>query len=143
MAVNDDLNRLAQDAVVYLTQRRYSTPAQGYGGGESDPPSVVYRGRLHQALDNSWVFNTSVGTNGVAAITFSTATGTWNSNETAAGGIEVTASWVLIPGTAGLLGVQGIGGAVVDSVNGNPVGISTLVETITLSDVIPAVLADG
>jgi hypothetical protein len=142
MAVDDDLNRLAQDAVVYLTRKQSSTLPQGQGGAQNNPPAIVYRGRLRQALDGSWVFNTSVGTNGVAGITFSTATGTWGTQETPAGGIQVIASWVLIPGTQSLLALADGSQGVVDQGNGQPVGIATLMETIILSDVIPADLAD-
>lgn len=141
MALNDDLNRLAQDAVVYLTQQ-YSTPGSimAADGGQNNPPTVVYRGRLRQSLSGDWVFNTSVGTNGVAAIVLSTGTGSWYSNETPAGGIQVTASWMLMAGTGGPLVLNGA--PVVDGSNGQEVQIGTLLETITLSDVIPSDLVD-
>jgi hypothetical protein len=68
MAVTDDLEQLAQQDVVYLTR-------SGFG------PTVVYRGRLHQALSGDWVFNTSVGQNGVVGILLGGVDGSWSSNE--------------------------------------------------------------
>ena len=122
MAVNDDLNRLAQDAVVYLTQQLT---------GQSSGSMVVYRGRLHQALTGNWVFNTSVGTNGVAAIILGPESGTWNSNDGPAGGIVVTVNFAFATFGGGL------------DVRGNPLPPGQqIVETVTLTDVIPADLAE-
>ena len=140
MAVIDDLNRLAQDAVVYLTQQ-FGSSREGHGNGSL----VVYRGRLRQALSGDWVFNTSVGTNGVEAIILSTASGTWDSNETPSGGVVVNATFTLVAGAIGPILVAVQGGqpsALFDGGTGQALQISPLLEMITLSDVIPADLSD-
>jgi len=68
MAVTDDLEQLAQQDVVYLTR-------SGFG------PTIVYRGRLHRALSGDWVFNTSVGQNGVVGILLGGVNNDWSSSE--------------------------------------------------------------
>jgi len=119
MAVADDLNRLTQDAVVYLTQQLT---------GQSSGSMVVYRGRLHQALTGNWVFNTSLGTNGVSGIVLDPNQGAWDTNDTP-GGIEVTAVYGIFHGGPPDPNAGGV--------------VPSLVETITLSDVIPPELAEG
>jgi hypothetical protein len=59
MALPDDLNELAQQEVVYLTR---------YIAGTGQGSTTIFRGRLHQALSSNWVFNTSIGHNGVVGI---------------------------------------------------------------------------
>jgi hypothetical protein len=59
-------------------------------------PQFVYRGRIRQALDGSWVFITSVGQNGVIAIMLGPEQDAWSSAETPASGLQVTASFVAL-----------------------------------------------
>ena len=122
MAVNDDLNRLAQMAVVYLTRQLT---------GQDSASTVVYRGRLHQATSGNWVFNTSVGTNGVAGLILGPeSSGTWESFEGQPGGLVVTATFML-----------NAGGTVVDNA-GLPIPGQRVVESITVREVIPPDLAE-
>jgi hypothetical protein len=114
MALLDDLNHLAQQDVVYLTKMLT---------GAFPGSTTIYRGRLHQALSGNWVFNTSTGQNGVAGINLGAAEGNWASDETPAGGIKITISYM-------------IAGAVPPQVE------FAVLETITLMSVIPADLAD-
>jgi hypothetical protein len=115
MALPDDLNRFAQFDVAYLTL------GIGRLGVEVQTSStIVFRGRLHQALSGNWVFNTSTGQNGVAGIILGTPGGNWTSVETPAGGLQITITNALV----NLAGLPGGGGGVA--------------ETITLMSVIPA-----
>ena len=129
MAVADDLNRLTQDAVVYLTQQLTGNSLYGQEPGMLNPGSkVVYRGRLRQAINGNWVFNTSLGTNGVSGVVLDPNQGAWNTNDTP-GGIEVTAVYGIFHGGPPDPNAGGV--------------VPGLVETITLSDVIPPELAEG
>jgi len=123
MAVNDDLDRLTQDAVVYLTRQLV-----GHGQGST----VVYRGRVHQAESGNWVFNTSVGTNGVAGIILGRpdTAGSWESANGEPLGTVVTITYILDAGAP-----------VVDNA-GLPVPGQQITEAITLTDVIPPDLAE-
>jgi hypothetical protein len=112
MALADDLNQLAQQDVAYLTRTLT-------GGTTSS--SIIFRGRLHQSLNGNWVFNTSVGQNGVIGIDLGPMAGGWSSYDTPAGGLQVVIPNVIISGTA----------------TQEPV-----VEQITLTNVIPQDLAD-
>ena len=80
MAVIDDMNRLAAQDVVYLMMNL----------GPGTPPYELYRGRVRQALDGSWVFNASTGQNGVVGFDLGTVTDQWASSEIPAAGIQVT-----------------------------------------------------
>jgi hypothetical protein len=115
MAVIDDLNRLAQQDVAYLTRILI-----GSRGGEDFPgKTIIFRGRLRQALNGNWVFNTSTGQNGVAGIILGPVQDNWSSSESPAVGLQITVTTLMPP--------QG------------PVVID---ETITLTSVIPQDLAD-
>ena len=118
MALPDDLNRFAQLDVAYLTI------AISPLATEIPASTIIFRGRLHQALSGNWVFNTSTGQNGVAGIILGTPGGNWTSVETPAGGLQITITNALV----NLAGLPGGGGGVA--------------ETITLMSVIPADLAD-
>ena len=99
MALDDDLRRLAAEDVLYL-----SLSALTSSGGPFPEPSasdavsatVVYRGRLRQALNGNWVFNTSTGTNGVAGILLgpSATDNSWASSESPASGLQLT---IMVP----------------------------------------------
>jgi hypothetical protein len=82
MAVIDDVRKLAELDVVYLT----SAPPGIF-------PQVVYRGRLHQALDGNWVFNTFTGPNGVMGLALGGVGAAWASQETPNQGIIVTIAY--------------------------------------------------
>lgn len=82
MAVVDDLKRLADLDVVYLTQSFVAF--EGW-------PRVVYRGRLRQSLGGEWLFFASTDQNGVLGFGLGLPTGTWSSSETPRTGIRVNA----------------------------------------------------
>jgi len=94
MAVADDLKQLSAEEVLYLTLTRWAVPPPDLNLGQgvmlAQGPMVVYRGRLRQALSGNWVFDTSVGTNGVTALLLGAVAGTWASTDTPAGGLHVT-----------------------------------------------------
>ena len=91
MALPDDLNRLAQQDVAYLT-----TGLSGVHPGST----TIYRGRLHQALSGNWIFNTSTGQNGAAGINLGVPTDNWSSDDTPAGGLSITiVNTILFPPT--------------------------------------------
>jgi hypothetical protein len=90
MALSDDLNRLAAQDIVYLTN---SVP-----GGASE----VYRGRLRQALSGNWVFNTSTGQNGVVGFDLGQVGGMWSSSESPATGIQVSIPYMGPPQGPGM-----------------------------------------
>src|SRR5215469_2351462 len=104
MAVSDDLNRLAAQDVVYLTN---SVP-----GGASE----VYRGRLRQALNGNWVFNASTGQNGVVGFVLGNSMqmpagliANWSSSESPATGIQVSISYEAPdPRAAGVVPIETI-----------------------------------
>jgi hypothetical protein len=88
MALNDDLNRLAAQDVVYLSRSLVNGPSE------------VFRGRLRQALNGNWVFNTSTGQNGVVGFDLGPSgggAGAWGSDETPATGLRVSISYVAPP----------------------------------------------
>jgi hypothetical protein len=65
MAVADDVKTLAAQDVLYLSHAQEYQVAGLAGSPESPTPfTTVYRGRLRQALNGDWVFNTSTGQNG-------------------------------------------------------------------------------
>src|SRR5215471_7259868 len=83
MAVIDDVNRLAAMDVVYLSRTF----------GQS---TEVFRGRLHQSLSGSWVFNSSTGQNGAVGFVLGLVnSGSWLSSETPSSGITVSITNVL------------------------------------------------
>jgi hypothetical protein len=86
VTVNDDLGRLAAEPVVYLA---YTPVAPG---GTGSTLTVVYRGRIRQALSGDWVFTTSTGANGVVGILLGPGLPSWTSSETPGGGVQVDAS---------------------------------------------------
>jgi hypothetical protein len=69
--------------VVYLTR----TPAGSIGRGST----MIFRGRLHQALDASWIFNTSTSPaeNGVAGINLGAQQTSWSSTESPSTGLDI------------------------------------------------------
>jgi hypothetical protein len=108
MAVSDDLRRLAAEDVVYLSRIT--------GSG----PSEVFRGRLRQALDGSWVFNASMGQNGVVGFNLGQAGSPWSSFESPATGVQVSISYNVY----------------------SPPGFMPLLENIFLTTVIPAAFSE-
>ena len=76
MAVLDDLRQLTQENVIYLTRI-----LQGQGLGGENGSSFIFRRRLHQALDSTWIFNTYVGSNGIAGINLGQQQDGWQSSE--------------------------------------------------------------
>jgi hypothetical protein len=100
MTVYDDLKRLAAEDVVYLTfspavQGPVVPPLAGEGpaaAGAGSTVTFIYRGRLRQTVDGSWVFNSSTGVNGVAGIVLGQGQSSWTSSESPGSGIEVDAS---------------------------------------------------
>jgi hypothetical protein len=97
MALSDDLNQLAQQEVVYLSRILLAT---GTGGGTGS--TTIFRGRLHQALNGNWVFNTSTGQNGVAGIDLGQLGPNWSSSNTPAGGLLINISNQILSGTVSL-----------------------------------------
>ena len=89
MAVSDDLNRLAAQDVVYLSRC--------IQGGQNSTSKQVFRGRLRQALTGNWVFNASIGQNGVVGFDLGMATEIWGSGESPAAGIQVNISTPILP----------------------------------------------
>ena len=115
MAVIDDLNRLAAQDVVYLTNNMNAAA----GGGAV--ATEVFRGRLRQALNGNWVFNASTGQNGVVGFDLGGVGGAgsqWNSAESPATGIQVTIDYTVN--------------------QSNPPFTTGLMEHVTLTNVIPA-----
>lgn len=91
MTVPDDMRRLAQEDVVYLT-RLIDNPDQRGQVGVTE----VLRGRVRQALSGNWVFNSFLGQNGMVGIVLGQIGNSWSSVETPAAGIQVTIPTVLI-----------------------------------------------
>jgi hypothetical protein len=92
MAVADEqVKRLAGQDVVYLT-RSMSIPNSSY-------PQEVFRGRLIQALNGNWVFNSSIaGQNGTVGFDLGPVTqNTWTFAETPATGIQITINYPSAP----------------------------------------------
>src|SRR5260370_18260148 len=103
MALNDDLNRLAAQDVVYLT-RTSSAPGVAATGS-----TQVFRGRLRQALNGDWVFNASTGQNGVVGfILGGVGQNSWNSSESPAAALQITITFafsiMLMGGIGGPMG---------------------------------------
>ena len=96
MAVSDDLNRLATQDLVYLSRSIQGGPNQISSSKE------VFRGRLRQALTGNWVFNASIGQNGVVGFDLGPATEMWGSGESPAAGLQVNISTPLLGGPAPL-----------------------------------------
>lgn len=85
MAVEDDVRRLAAEDVLYLSLYFVGSAI------EQQPPAVVYRGRLRQALSGNWIFDPSTGTNGVAGVALGPVLATtWGSSESPATGLQVS-----------------------------------------------------
>jgi hypothetical protein len=101
MAVLDDLRQLAQQDVVYLT--RFLSGSQGTGRPE------IFRGRLHEALGGSWIFNTTTAPveNGVAGINLGPQQDSWSSTEFPSEGLVIAITIVLFE-----VNVQGVGSPV-------------------------------
>jgi hypothetical protein len=91
MAVSDDLTRLAaQD--VYLTRSILGASL-----------TEVFRGRLRQALNGNWVFNSSMANqNETVGLDLGPIGSTWSSSESPLGGIQISISYVAgqVPATA-------------------------------------------
>jgi hypothetical protein len=112
MALNDDLNKLAAQDVVYLTRTL----------GDSNQPTEVFRGRLRQALNGDWVFNASTGQNGMVGFVLGNANSSWTSSESPAAGMQVTMPFeVMLP---------------------TPLGGGGLSEVIVVTTVIPSDFTD-
>ena len=77
MALDDDVRRLAAEEPLYLTHTASAGAADPGGVGHR----VVYRGRLRQALNGNWVFDTSTGSSGVVGILLGPETAMWSSQE--------------------------------------------------------------
>jgi hypothetical protein len=95
MAVLDDLKRLEQEDVVYLTW-------VGAGAGGSpiqSPPDVsasfTYSGRLHQSSSGSWIFKTFVaGNRGLVGIDLGVPVDpSWSSSQDPTAGIEIVINY--------------------------------------------------
>src|SRR5215472_11634561 len=95
MAVTDDPNRLAAQDVVYLSRVML-------GGGNSSAREV-FRGRLRQTLDASWVFILFIGQSGVVGFDLGGVTQNSTSSETPAGGIQVSISTPILSGDPALV----------------------------------------
>jgi len=80
MAVIDDLKKLAELDVVYLTR---------WFVGAGSSPMEAFRGRLRQALNGAWVFTTFTGANGVVGFDLGMFQNGWNSAESPSGGLSV------------------------------------------------------
>jgi hypothetical protein len=92
MAVIDDVKKLSEEDVLYLTR--------AFQPGPVPTMNEVYRGRLRQALKGNWVFNSSTGANGVVGFDLGQVDGNWASSETPAAGPTVTVQFLLAPGLA-------------------------------------------
>jgi hypothetical protein len=77
MAVTDDLHKLAEEDVVFLSS--------SFNNGFTE----VYRGRLRQALDGTWVFNAFTGQNGIVGFMLGIPTPFWTSSESPASGLQI------------------------------------------------------
>jgi hypothetical protein len=84
MAVQDDLKRLAAEDILYLSHS-WSVSFTPPG-----PTAFWYRGRLRQASDGSWVFQTFTGEEGVYGITMGSVGNNWSSSESPTTGLVVT-----------------------------------------------------
>ena len=107
MAVTDEqVKRLAADDVVYLTRSISNLLF----------PTEVFRGRLRQALNGNWVFNSSIGgQNGTVGFDLGPVSqNTWQFAEAPATGIQITIIYPAAPAQ----------------------------ETVVLGDLIPADFAD-
>jgi hypothetical protein len=71
LALADVMARLAALDVAYLKR---------YGGEYDVSPVEWFRGRLRQALDGTWVFNTFAGQNGVVGVELGLVDTNWWSN---------------------------------------------------------------
>ena len=128
MAVVDDLGQLAQQDVAYLTRF-----LEGQGEGSGAGSAVIFRGRLHQALDGSWIFNTSIGQNGVAGINLGVQEDSWSSSENPQEGLRIFISNPII--SPFLLTIPE------PTLAGTQILFQGLSEVITLQSVIPDDLA--
>lgn len=98
MAVQDDLKRLAGEDILYLSHSWSLLPTP-FGSA-----TFWYRGRLRQASDASWVFQTFTGIEGVYGITLGDAGTNWSSSEIPASGLVITitnqfSQSLVVPGT--------------------------------------------
>jgi hypothetical protein len=92
MATSDEMRRLAEHDVVYLSKRL----SGGAMGGMMGLPgkAEVIQGRLRQALTGDWVFNVS-GQNGIVGLVLGQESG-WTWSETPAQGIRLQImSWII------------------------------------------------
>jgi hypothetical protein len=122
MAVFDDLRRLAELDVVYLTK---------VIKGNTQGSTTIFRGRLREALNGSWIFNTGINQNGVAGIDLGVQQDSWLSSETPSQGLIVSINIpIIIPLVVPIPNV----GDIVLQVNFS--------EEIELRSVIPDNLAD-
>jgi hypothetical protein len=93
MATTDEMRRLAEHDVVYLSRRLSGASYGGIGMGGSGKTEVI-QGRLRQALTGERVFNVS-GQNGVVGLVLGQESG-WAWSETPAQGIRLQImSWII------------------------------------------------
>jgi hypothetical protein len=95
MATSDEMRRLAEHDVIYLS-RRVTGGAMGGMMGVPGKTEVI-QGRLRQALTGDWVFNVS-GQNGVVGLVLGQESG-WGWSETPAEGIRLQINSFIIPPT--------------------------------------------
>jgi hypothetical protein len=121
VAVFDDLKAMSDEDVVYLARTLHSPSGTG-GMPVVSGSTQVYRGRLRQAGNGAWVFNTFDGNNGVVGVALGQIDGSWSSAQTPTSGATVTIERVIY--------------TYMDMNNPMPPG--ELRETIVLSEVIPS-----
>jgi len=127
MAVIDDMKKLQDEDVVYLTRRFTGAsggPPTSFGIAASGTSTEVWRGRVRQALSGDWIFNAFTGQNGVVGFVLGSVTNEWSSSESPAEGINITISTMLVPVAAPRPGIE------------------PLFHILTLTSVIPPAFAD-
>jgi hypothetical protein len=87
MATTDQMRRLADENVIYLSRRLSGGGAMAGLGVGGPGKTEVIQGRLRQALTGDWVFNVS-GQNGVVGLVLGQESG-WAWSETPAQGIRL------------------------------------------------------
>jgi len=81
---SDDLKAMSEEDVVYLTHQLYSPTVP-----QTVPVAQVYRGRLRQAGDGSWIVNTFDGNNGVVGAVLGQTDNQWMSAQTPSAGATI------------------------------------------------------
>jgi hypothetical protein len=95
MATSDEMRRLANHDVIYLSKRLSGGAMGGMMGGIGK--TEVIQGRVRQALTGDWVFNVS-GQNGVVGLVLGQESG-WGWSETPAQGIRLQITSFIVPAT--------------------------------------------